>query len=746
MDILSSKDYETLGREFASKNIDILDKCIQEMENSINYHNEMFNQLSGISLNFFYLFEPIIPLLVLFREDKILQIKEGQTHLEKDINLYSTFKRIVKGFNKEEYTASYEKFIKYNGDLIIPLSKPMTTFEFVRNQFPYEFYIIPTLILETINEDYEKAIEIIDILYNISNSCDVILGFVCVSIDVLNNLSSPIYNQCELTLNLSKLLQYTILKYTKKLLTKEDKDILIKEKLVLKLQYDSEQNKKLDKIYEQNEKFKNLGSDLQYLVKQEINNTLSKSLKEIENIKYNTMEASYKKSIETLVDKTNQMQIHIQEKSSTIREQKKIISDLEYKIKELEKKCFELENNYINDTSIDDGLELDNNLIEENIGIKNNQLGILIFKDDKYYFKNKYENEIEVDIVCESLLGNNLFVQIDKDNNLIRTYSYFDNLQQPLKEDEYYALVEITNNEFYGFIPDLNKRIPLKLDKYQVRLNQVIKINEYGNILSFYKYAKFNIDTYKEYITREYKNVYFILNKFGNNYILRNVFNNEEILKVIEEEVGIFNEHTVLLEKNDMEFKNIQSSLFYTSSSVYDKSKLLIVKINNDDVYGEDENKKLFYINNLPINKTIYEGDIIKVDENYSFIEFYEHKVDYTPNRKKINIKNTNKEKLNPDIINHNVLVLGNVKYRNNYKIAGLKNGINIDLLDGFTSFNRIKLDVKSYDLIVVMPSFCSHDNMWQVKENYSNSIFPDSDGANRLVEYILEYFDDKQI
>ena len=85
------------------------------------------------------------------------------------------------------------------------------------------------------------------------------------------------------------------------------------------------------------------------------------------------------------------------------------------------------------------------------------------------------------------------------------------------------------------------------------------------------------------------------------------------------------------------------------------------------------------------------------------------------------------------------------IGYQHTYKTIGLKNKCNIDTYDGSLSYNKISLNLKGYDLIVVDPTCIEHDNMYAIRDNFENVIFLRNNGASRVIEAIKNYFEVNQ-
>lgn len=86
------------------------------------------------------------------------------------------------------------------------------------------------------------------------------------------------------------------------------------------------------------------------------------------------------------------------------------------------------------------------------------------------------------------------------------------------------------------------------------------------------------------------------------------------------------------------------------------------------------------------------------------------------------------------------MLILGNNSYANSYKLSLLKYGYKAEVLEGFEPWTRINSELKETDIVVVITSHISHDNMWRIKKEVNDIpvIYSEYDRANRILEQIL--------
>ena len=171
--------------------------------------------------------------------------------------------------------------------------------------------------------------------------------------------------------------------------------------------------------------------------------------------------------------------------------------------------------------------------------------------------------------------------------------------------------------------------------------------------------------------------------------------------------------------------------MFYLSSSFYKRGKILKVVIENNHVYGNDKENRLHYIYNMPMIQ-ISEGALVKTDEDYNYIEMVYHDTEEHSAPKFKPLNNKVKVQFN-ELVDHSILVVGNPKYKTNYKLSGLKNKLNIEN-DTYndTIFGGIQGFLKVYD-----PDFKAQDMKITADYPLYNNLIGKLDGVEFIKEYL---------
>ncbi|HBN85003.1 MAG TPA: hypothetical protein DDZ89_14305 [Clostridiales bacterium] len=150
-------------------------------------------------------------------------------------------------------------------------------------------------------------------------------------------------------------------------------------------------------------------------------------------------------------------------------------------------------------------------------------------------------------------------------------------------------------------------------------------------------------------------------------------------------------------------------------------------------------------INNPPDN--LENGNIVCVDElnQYCGSVTHEEHENISYSGKNLNSKENTKKKEKSDRqekieIKGKALVLGNNAYANSYRLSLLKCGYYANVLEGYEPWAKIKTMMRGVDIIVVVTSHISHENMQRIKKEVNDIpvIYSEFDGANRVQTQIL--------
>ena len=371
------------------------------------------------------------------------------------------------------------------------------------------------------------------------------------------------------------------------------------------------------------------------------------------------------------------------------------------------------------------------------------KIGYCSIENDKHYIllPNKEKHEIR-DIPSNIYLGEGQFVLTDDDERFRWAYPYkYDNADPDSAGS--YGMVFYKGAEV--FIDKGNKLLEKIKDipeGIQLIPKQIVLVDAHNSLLRFYKPFKHNADTILKSAKAKGHQMAFVLKKLSNGAILRNIETGEEFFRNMNTGDKDFAEHQVLCLAGDQIINVFVSYKFYTLSSFYNKINFGIVEFKGEGLFFRNLSGELVKLNNAPDN--LEKGQTIYVDENNNFTGIIEESVYLFEQYRKKNNSNVplqNKVNRSDAIeIKKDVLILGNKNYEYSYKLNLLKNGYRAEVIEGYESWAKISACIKDADIVVVVTSHISHDNMWRIKKEVTAIpvIYSEHDGANRILEEII--------
>ncbi len=379
------------------------------------------------------------------------------------------------------------------------------------------------------------------------------------------------------------------------------------------------------------------------------------------------------------------------------------------------------------------------------------KIGYCKIEDNKHYvvFPNKDVKEIE-DLPVMIYLAEGQFVLIDEYSRFKYAFPYkigYNELSQTVSS---FAVVSIKDSDIYiekgdSILYKLNNIPPT----VQLRDKNIVSIDAQDNFIRFYKPVKHNADSFLPSAKAKGHQMAFVLKILQDGVVLRDIETGKEFIKCLEADGIGFNENQVICIRENKSLIAFNSSKFYTLSSYYDRFEYGIIEIKEGLVYLKKLTGEKVIIKDAPT--FLYSGQVAYVDENNNFcgIEDNGGEADADAVKKNVtNIRTFRKTNRTSTIeVTKQVLVLGNKTYENSYKLCLLKYGFKAEVLEGFESWAKISSELKESDIVVVITSHISHDNMWKIKKEITDIpvIYSEFDGANRILEQVLALEQDKE-
>jgi len=135
-------------------------------------------------------------------------------------------------------------------------------------------------------------------------------------------------------------------------------------------------------------------------------------------------------------------------------------------------------------------------------------------------------------------------------------------------------------------------------------------------------------------------------------------------------------------------------------------------------------------------------GDYVMVDEFNYFMDLLSENMDteLTDERKRLAAKKDKPVIVKPaeapiEMKDENLLIVGNIKLAETYKLKFLKNGYRVQVVDGFEAYHKIQKEACKADKIIIVTDCLSHTNYNRIKQDFDNKIIHgNNSGPNRIL------------
>jgi len=388
---------------------------------------------------------------------------------------------------------------------------------------------------------------------------------------------------------------------------------------------------------------------------------------------------------------------------------------------------------------------------EQDEGVKQNRpistisrIGCCNIENSKHYavFPNKETEEI-TDIPAAVYLAQGQFVLVDEYGRFKYVFPYGIGDNESNQSVSSFAVVCINEK---GIYIEKGDSILQKLDNIpasvQLRDKNIVSVDSQNRFIRFYKSVRHNADSFMASAKAKGHQMVFVLKILQDTAILRDIETGKDFCKHIYTGNTTIREGQVVCLQDDKVVTAFNSSKFYTLSSYYNNFEYGTVEIKDGLAFLCKLTGEKVIIKDAP--EYLHSGQVAYVDENNNFCGIEDNGEGFendTVKRKVTNIRTYRKTSRYAKIeVTKKVLILGNNSYANSYKLSLLKYGYKTEVLEGFEPWARINSELKEMDIIVVITSHISHDNMWRIKKEINGTpvIYSEFDGANRILEQIL--------
>jgi hypothetical protein len=377
-------------------------------------------------------------------------------------------------------------------------------------------------------------------------------------------------------------------------------------------------------------------------------------------------------------------------------------------------------------------------------------MGYCIIQDNKHYIKLPNCNELReiYNIPINSYLIQNQFLAVDKDMNFkFSTATYYEPHFSDYLVDKFvkveYINDKLKTNDLAGNVKDLSFNIP----NIQLNEGQVVSLDKNGNLLRYYKNTKVNAETIEDSINAKGYKLYQIMKIFAQSMYVKNIYSREEEL-LNNVDCGNFevSEGEIICVEDTKVLNCFKSKGFYTNSKYYDDIEHGIVEIRDNQVFAKKLTGEIIIVRDIPITVQLYDEQVIGIDSSNRFVRIIDNKGYLPPqeerSRKRSSNNNESRSKQESMELAKSILIVGDIHFRNAYKLAFMKIGYEAEVIEGFEPYQKIITLTKGKDLVAYIQTHATHKHYKKLKREDLDCpiIFTDNEGATSLVREVQEY------
>lgn len=373
------------------------------------------------------------------------------------------------------------------------------------------------------------------------------------------------------------------------------------------------------------------------------------------------------------------------------------------------------------------------------------RIGYCMIEGNIHYivFPNKEKQKI-FDIPTSIYIAQNQFILVDEYNCFRYAFPYWVGDNEIITSNiNSFAVVSMKDNDIYIEKGDnVFQRLNNIPSTVQLREKNIVSVDSQNSFIRFYKPIKHNADSFMQSAKAKGHQLTFVLKILPDGVLLRDIETGKEFFKAMSADGATFKEQQILCLHEGNIVHSLNSCKFYTLSSFYDKFEYGIIEIKDGLTFLKKLSGETVIINDAPLY--LKAGQVAYVDENNNFCGIEDNGEVPESDTVKRNVTNihtfkriSKKDKIE---VTKSVLILGNNTYANSYKLCLLKFGYKAEVIEGFEPWTKINTEIKETDIVVVITSHISHDNMWRVKKEITDIpvIYSEFDGANRILEQVL--------
>lgn len=361
------------------------------------------------------------------------------------------------------------------------------------------------------------------------------------------------------------------------------------------------------------------------------------------------------------------------------------------------------------------------------IALASNKIGYCIVNADGHFIRLADGTTEAIHNIPDHIyLSDDEFIEVTKDFEFARALNSF--FRQSVEDGQiaHFAQIEQVHQDFVAKFD--GKSIRYRTEKnFNPRHGQIISLNSEQELVRYYTSKYVTLDDLIASIKLKQHAPYFIELVLKNGYAMRNILTNEQTFIALDKPLskGCF---VVLKDEQSLLYTDY-TGLQYKRSNFYKKKTLASISDIHDDVFVLKANQEYVMLTNVLNDYTPELGDMIWIDEEHamiSVIEEQEHDVTATLEQRLKNhptMKVLRQTPKKPMLINQKLVIIGNVRLSERYKIHFAQFGFETETVDGFGSFEKIRMACAKADVIIYSTAFTSHKNSGKVKTDITQYV-----------------------
>lgn len=355
------------------------------------------------------------------------------------------------------------------------------------------------------------------------------------------------------------------------------------------------------------------------------------------------------------------------------------------------------------------------------IALASNKIGYCLVNNEGHYIRLADDTIEAIQTIPDNVyLSDNEFIEVTKDFEFARKLPGFFRPGSGDNAIVHFAQIEQIHQDYFAKFD--GKSVRYKTDKnFNPRNGQIIALNEAHDLVRYYTSKQLTLDDLIESIKLKGHQPYYIELALKNGYAVRDVLTNEQSFISLQ---AVLSTSSFIIVKDEQELMYTDySGLIYKRSNFYKHKMLVSISELDDEIFVLKSNQEYVILTTV-LNGYVPElGDMLWVDEHNAMISLVEEpEEDFSTATIEQKLKNHPTMKVlrqtpkKPVLINQKLVIIGNIRLSERYKSHFAQLGFETETVDGFGSFEKIRMACGKADMIIYSTAFTSHKNSGKVK------------------------------